>query len=491
MADPHPADGAPPSGDPPADGPRPRAGPSDELAEVARLQAMSLALQAGEVMLTNGVSVADCERLLRRILDAAGLATCDVVVELHRVTLSDLSLDPPRATTVVRKVRASSLHLHRLDSVEVLVRSLEDGDVALVDAVADLDRIAAEPGPWPRGSRFAAMAVAVAAWAVFLGGDALSAIAAAVAAVVVSPVVTLVRRTPVPEVFAIVAAAFVGVMVPYLAAWSGIELRVPPAALGAIYPFLPGAAFVASVTDGLSGSPLSSLARGLEALLVGLGVALGVLIGLRVVEALEIVPADTVGGPLPAVGVGAAAFLALAAQSVARDVPVRAVLPTALLGTMAYGVADLLPSGTIGEDLVVALAALLIGLVGGVLARVQASMPMVYMSVAIIVLVPGTTLYLAMVGFVRGDSSVGLELTEQALATSLAIAAGTALGLAIGQARAPDPARLPNLRLPTAAAPGAWLPWRRRTAVPSAGDEGATGDGPTDGPPSAGAQSPP
>ena len=426
----------------------PTAGPSDELAETARLQAMALALRAGEVMLTNGVSVADCERLLRRILDAAGLPGCEVVAELHRVTVSDLSLDPPRATTVVRKVRSSALHLHRLVSVEGLVRRLESGEVSLTDAVAELEEIAVAKGPWPRGARLASLAVAVAAWAVFLGGDALSAVAAAVATLVVSPVVAVVRRTPVPEVFAIVAAAFVGVMVPYLAAWSGIELRVPPAALGAIYPFLPGAAFVASVTDGLSGSPLSSLARGMEALLAGLGVALGVLLGLQVVDALEIVPADTSGGPLPAVGVGAAAFLAMASQSIARDVPVRGVLPTALLGTIAFGVADLLPKGTLGEDLVVAVAALLIGLVGGVLARVQASMPMVYMSVAIIVLVPGTTLYLAMVGFVRGDSEIGGDLTQQALATSLAIAAGTALGLAIGQARTLSPDRLPDLRWP-------------------------------------------
>ncbi len=101
----------------------------------------------------------------------------------------------------------------------------------------------------------------------------------------------------------------------------------------------------------------------------------------------------------------------------------------------------------------VGVAALVLGFGGQVLARVQRTVPTLYTSAAVLVLVPGTILYTAMLEFATGDTSKGGDLTVQAVSISIAIAAGTTLGVAVGRAipalslsrvRLVPPGRLPG-----------------------------------------------
>lgn len=64
-------------------------------------------------------------------------------------------------------------------------------------------------------------------------------------------------------------AAIVLAAVPNLAASAGIPIAVGPAVVGGLFIYLPGRILVSSVLDGLHNAPLSSLARGLRALVTG------------------------------------------------------------------------------------------------------------------------------------------------------------------------------------------------------------------------------
>ncbi len=249
------------------------------------------------------------------------------------------------------------------------------------------------------------------------------------------PLLALVARSRVPDVFVVLVGAAGVVLVPYGVVWAGLEFAVGPAVIGGIYQFLPGRALVSSVSDGLSGAPVSALARGLQAIVVAVGVAVGVLAALGIVDALDIdLPAITIT-PWPAVVTMVAAGVAVGSLAIARQVPVVAVAPVVGLGMVLWLVAnDLGTSGNWQRETAVGLAALILGFAGQLLARLQRTIPALYTGVAVLVLVPGTILYSAMLQFAIGENQAGAEQTLQAITVAVAIAAGTTLGVAMGRA---------------------------------------------------------
>lgn len=405
---------------------------------------MALALRAGEVLLSNSVSVADVVTSLDRMTTALGLEGCSIVVELNTVTISYLLPDLSGSGTVVRVVDMRKPHVHRLVDVQRLVDRIERNEVTLDEAWDALDEIEASPGPYTTFWRFVADLVSVAAWVVFAGGDVISVLSAVVATLGVRGAFELVGRTRVPPIFATVASAFVIVAVPYGLAWTGVGFRVSPAVVGALYQLLPGAALVASVSDGLSGSLQTSVARGVQAMVTAIGVALGVLAGLSASDALGIELPEVPAGPWSPPVTAVAAALAVGFLAVARRVPFEYVGAVTCLAGGVWAVAYLGPANGVGADVTTALAALVLGLGGRMVSRLQHSVSTIYTSTAVLVLVPGTTIYLAMLAFAREANEAGLTLTIDALTTSLAIAVGTTIGVALGGSvpRPPSPLRL-------------------------------------------------
>jgi uncharacterized membrane protein YjjP (DUF1212 family) len=396
------------------------------------LRVMTLALRAGQVMLESAVSVTEVEAALRRITTAYGLDDCQISITLNAITLSYVTRDYDVPFTVVRVVEAKDPQLNRLIALEGLSRRIESGECTLEDAARELDEIRELANPYPFWARFLAGMVAAGAWILFVSGNAWSAAAGMAAAALVVPLIHLVAKTRVPEVFGAFAAAIVVVAVPYTAAWADLPIRVAPAVVGGLYPLLPGFALVASVVDGLSGAPISSVAKGLQATVVAAGLALGVLVAIRAADFLEITPKnEEVSWPVWAVALSAA--LAVGALSFARGTPASAVAPTMALAVLAWGITWAAPRQDIEGDMATFAGAVVVGLGGVLIARLQKSTATVYTSIAVLVLVPGFTIYLAMFSFAQDATESGVDLTITAVRVALAIAAGIALGAAAGR----------------------------------------------------------
>lgn len=411
---------------------------------------IALALRAGEIQLSNSMSVAEVVDALHRICDAFGLEGVTVLVELNTVTISYLEPDLSGSGTVVRVVEPTQPHVHRLTQVRDLVEAIERGEVTLEEASDRLTEIESSPDPYHPAVQVVARLASVAAWTLFAGGDAISMVAAVLAAVVVRGAFTLVVRSRVPEIFATVVSSLVVVLVPY-GLGDLVDYRVSPAVVGGLYQLLPGAALVAAVTDGLSGALQSATARGLQAMVTAVGVALGVLGGLSIADGFGIVLPDVPAGPWAGWVTALAAAVAVGLLAVARLVPLRFALAIGPLAAVVWGVSWLGSTTEADGTIAVGAAALILGVASGLLSRLQRGVPTMYTSTAVLVLVPGTTIYLAMLSFARGANEAGLTLTIDALAVSLAIAAGTTLGLVIGRTvpRPPSPlALLPRGRDP-------------------------------------------
>jgi uncharacterized membrane protein YjjP (DUF1212 family) len=319
-------------------------------------------------------------------------------------------------------------------AVEKLVGRIERGEVGTAGAQKALRRAEVAPDPYPQWVVVLARLASVAGWVVFSGGNWLSAVVGVVASAMVLPVLEVVRRLRVPDVFVVLAGALLVVLVPYAAVWAGLAFAVGPAVIGGLYQFLPGRALVASVNDGLSGAPLTALARGLQAVVVAVGVAIGVLAALGIADTLDIDLPDVAVGQWGTWVTMVAAGVAVGALAIGRQVPAVAVVPVVVLGMAVWLVAnDLGTTSNWQRESAVALAALVLGLAGKVLARVQRTVPVLYTGVAVLVLVPGTILYEAMLQFAVGANQRGAELTLRAITIAMAIAAGTTLGVAVGR----------------------------------------------------------
>jgi uncharacterized membrane protein YjjB (DUF3815 family) len=103
------------------------------------------------------------------------------------------------------------------------------------------------------------------------------------------------------------------------------------------------------------------------------------------------------------------------------------------LAVLAWGITWAAPRQDIEGDMATFAGAVVVGLGGVLIARLQKSTATVYTSIAVLVLVPGFTIYLAMFSFAQDATESGVDLTITAVRVALAIAAGIALGAAAGR----------------------------------------------------------
>jgi uncharacterized membrane protein YjjP (DUF1212 family) len=396
------------------------------------LTAMTLTLRAGQVMLESSVAVSDVEDALRRLVTSLGIPGCEVSITLNLITLSliDPVFDLP--VTMVKAVDLGEPRLDRLVAVEHLNRRIERREIDLDGARRTLDAIEQQDPPYRPVVLFLAAMVSAAAWVYFSGGGWIGVLVATLVAILVRGTGDLVGRSRLPEVFGTAVAAALIVAVPYAFLWAGVDVAVVPAVAGGLYLILPGGALVASVTDGMSGSPISSMAKGVQVVFSALAIAVGVIGALKVVEELDIV-GDILLYPQSDLVVALSAGVAVAGLAVSRAMPARFVPTTAAIAVAAWAVLWASPTDGGGHTVGIFLGGTLIGVAGQIVARVQRTTATLFTTNAVYVLVPGSLIYLSMLAFARGDNPLGTELAGEAIRIAVAIAAGIALGVAVGR----------------------------------------------------------
>ena len=411
------------------------------MADDDTLKAMTCSLRAGQTMLESSMSVSDVTEVMLRLTRAFGLDRCEVSITLNTITMCNMPGPAAEPVTMVKVVDIGEPRLGRLASVEALTNQVERGEVDLEQAYRRLEEIDRAPDPFPRWVALLAGLVSVAAWVVFAGGGAVAACAGVIGAVIIEPLVRRISRSRMPQVSGSFVAAMVVVLVPNLILATGVDIALTAAIIGGLYPLLPGGALVASVTDGLSGAPLSSLAKGLEAAVVALVLGIGVAAAQSIVSFFEIT-GDTTEVAVPAIATMIAAGVAVCALAVARGMPPGALAATTLIAVVAWTIPYIAPSRGVGATVATFVAAVAIGLGGQGIARLQQMPGTLYTTSAVYVLVPGTAIYLAMSGFATGDTETAAEWLVIALRAATAIAGGIAVGVALGRSMPSPRARV-------------------------------------------------
>ena len=400
-----------------------------DLGDIVR--AINFVADAGRQMLESSTSVSEVIDRLRRFLPVVGLEGGSIDATLSSLTLSYWRPGQTMPITTMRELAVSSPRLELLSGTNDLLDRVQRGELSLDDAIIALRDLVDVPPRRPR-LRQLALLVSVAGWVLFFDGATIVTVGVALAATLLTfPVDQFVQRLRLPATAGVFLVAVIVAGIPNLLAAAGLRLELGPAIVGALFIYLPGRALVSSVIDGLANAPLSSLARGIDAVLTAGFLALGMLVGSRIGAGFGIdYEPDLTSTPLALSMIGAA--VGVLGIAYAWSMPRALLVPAIAISSLGWGVIALFDRGGDGAGWpAYMIAAGLVGALGVLVAATQGSQASVYIGVAILPLVPGFTLYTGMLAIAEGNSADASTALADAGVTSLVIATGVAVGLSV------------------------------------------------------------
>lgn len=409
-----------------------------DLTEDARVaQVLDLAVRSGEVLLAAGTSAVDTAAQVQFVAATYGLARCDVDVTYNSIRVSAHRGPTMPPATSMRIVHYRSLDFTRLAAVDKLTRQLRTEAIDPVIALAEISAITHSPHPYNRWVATLAWSGMAASVAVLLGGGALVALVSLLTTAVIYLVNLTLNRFGLPYFFQQVVGGFIAATPAGIlyALREPLALDVKPSLVIAagLTVLLSGLALVGSVQDAITGAPVTGVARFFEVLMLTGGMIAGVALSLRIAAAL--------GTPLPltvpsqfstsltelpvqvVAGAATALFFALACYAERR-----AVVVAALSGAAGILVLNLGLAMSIGPVVGTAIAATVVGFVGGLLARRALTPPLVIAVSGITPLLPGLSLYRGLYALLNDELLLGISGMMSAFGIGVALAAGVTLG---------------------------------------------------------------
>jgi uncharacterized membrane protein YjjP (DUF1212 family) len=376
-------------------------------------------------MLASGAQTDDIEDAISTVCVAYGVTNVQSAVTFSTINVSH---DEPRArrpTTLVRIVRERRNDFAHLAQAAAFVDAVERNELSLDQAEVAVSDLEQPTWPYPRLIRYLAPPLSATGSTLVFGGSALDAIATLGIALAVQPVLAQMDRSTLPPFFRSVFGAAASTLL--VALLVGLDLPVTGGLVltGSLLGLLPGYALVSGFRDLIDQSIISGTARLAEALLLGAGVAGGTALGIALAENVGVrLSLITTGLVDWSQGVSIlAAVLAVGAFAIRLGVPRKYVWQSALLGAFAWIVYLAVAGGgrDIQSSLATFAAALLVGTLGRILARGQRAPSALWVVPAILPLLPGLQIVLAL-----------LAPTDQERVAGMVAAATTAFTLGVG-----------------------------------------------------------
>ncbi|MPV50721.1 threonine/serine exporter family protein [Pseudactinotalea sp. HY160] len=417
------------------------AGSDDAVSQRHARAVIDLCLRAGEAMLATGASAADVVATVLRMSAGYGLNGTHVDITFTSVTISvhrGLNEDP---ISVMRVVKVRTTDYARLQAVYRLIDEITAGDELMhVDEARErLGAILTQPHPYRRWLVTAGKATLAGGVVVMYDASFVLVIVAAVAAIAVDLLTRRMAKWGIAAFFGQIAAAMITTWAAVGMYWlrsMGIELpganRPTVIVISGIIMLLSGIGLTAAARDAIDGYYVTATARGMEVVMLTLGLAVGisVTIGVAIRLGVPMRVGTTLGpdGGLVAGVVGAALIgvgFALTSYVHLRVVPLMAAV-----AGLVFAVYYVLLPLTDQPGVVPGLAGVVAGVLGYLVYR-WLKVPESAMTMAgIIGLIPGLAVYRALYSIM--DSEYGISAAMPALVSAIAVGLGLAAGTTIG-----------------------------------------------------------
>ncbi len=368
-----------------------------------------------------GYPTADLEERILALAEALGLAGAEVSATPTVVELSVGSLPHQRSYTL--RVRPAVVELDAIARLDTVVQDLLDGRLDAAAALAALEDIQNEPlvRAWP--FQLAGYALAGAALTPVLGGGWREATAGAVVGLVVGgiaiPAQRAARTEPMVAPVAAVAASFCAVSLAQL----GLDASPDVVTLAALVTFLPGMTLTIGMRELSTEHLQSGVANTASALVQLLGLVVGVGVGRSIAVSWFGDVSPTAPDPrfaaihlLAAVAAGIAFTLTLRARY--RDAWVMCAATVLALGANEVGAA------LFGDDAAAFVAALTVGVAGGVVGYALRRSALVFIVPGVLMLVPGSAGFSSVVQLLSNQTVSGISAGFDTFVTAMSIAYG-------------------------------------------------------------------
>jgi uncharacterized membrane protein YjjP (DUF1212 family) len=368
-----------------------------------------------------GYSTAELEERVLALAHSLGL---EGVMVSATPTLVDVSVGSlPSQRTYALRVRPTTVDLDAIARLDRVVQEASDGrldaDRALA-ALVDVEHRRLERR-WPL--LLAAYALAGAALTPVLGGGWREAAGAAVVGLVVGAIAIPASRTartePLVAPIVAVAASFSAALLVEL----GLQASPDIVTLAALVTFLPGMTLTIGMRELATEHLQSGVANTASALVQLLGLVFGVGIGRSIAEswfgaAPQIVPDTSFDALqlLAAVAAGIAFTVTLRAQR--RDVLIMCAATVLALSANEVG------SILVGKQAAVFVAALTVGVAGGVVGSMLRRSPLVFIVPGILMLVPGSAGFNSVLQLLANQTVSGITAGFDTFVTAMSIAYG-------------------------------------------------------------------
>jgi uncharacterized membrane protein YjjP (DUF1212 family) len=368
-----------------------------------------------------GYPTADLEERLAALSESVGLEAAQVSATPTIVEISFGSL--PRQRSYALRVRPTFVDLDGIARLDDLVQDVLDARVTPDAALARVVEIEAQPLRRPWFVQLPAYALAGAALTPVLGGGWREVLAGGLVGSLVGGVALAAGRAVRAEPMVAPAAAVVASFSAAALARIGLKASTDTVTLAALVTFLPGMALTIGVRELATGHLQSGVANTANALVQLLGLVVGVAVGRSVAINWFGIPEQSV----PHVGFSGTHVLAAVAAGIAFTVTLRAQTRAAPVMCSATVLAILTYAGgkaLLGAPAGVFVAALAIGVCGGLAAALLRRSPLVFIVPGVLMLVPGSAGFNSVLQLLTGQTVSGIDAGFNTFVTAMAIAYG-------------------------------------------------------------------
>jgi uncharacterized membrane protein YjjP (DUF1212 family) len=393
---------------------------------------IDFALHLAESMFRYGAGALEVETSIIAVTAALGLKHIEVDITNQSVAINYAPKDQT-PISLLRVVRSWTNNYAGLAQVHQLVTDVVSGGVGRDEAVRRLDEIIHSSKPYPRWMVTVAFGVFSAVFVGILGGGLGASGIAFLSNLLISLLARQLSKRRVPDFFITASCAFVVTFIALLLYQFGVPIEPAIVVVGGILLLLPTGRLVSSVQDAINGFPVTAAGRFLStvltfgALVAGIAVALvvGTVTGMKEIEVTDTFPPAYEWWAL--IILTAVAVLAI---GITEQTAWKLLLPTAGVGVVGYLVLWGATAFGVGDRFSPALAAVVIGLLGRVVALKMGAPQLVVAVPASLILLPGLTIFRSMYFLTVEESQIldGAGGMLNAAAIVLGVAAGIVLG---------------------------------------------------------------
>ena len=238
-----------------------------------REQLLACLLDMGVLLLTSGAEIMRVEDTITRLCTVYGFCEPDVFVITSSIVLTART-PAGDIITQTRRIRARDTNLGRVEQVNALSRQLCEHPLPTEDLLRSIQQIKDMPGCSPRVRFFMYIGIS-AVFALFFGGSAFDAAAAAAAGITLFAADQLGPRLCLNGILQAFFSSILAALTVVLLQAAGLPCIAARAVTGNIMLLIPGLALTASLRDMICGDTISGLLGFSEAIVKALAVAAG------------------------------------------------------------------------------------------------------------------------------------------------------------------------------------------------------------------------